>query len=268
MVVFRKRRVLIPLCLFVFGISLNSLILAIRRQHFLRELLKTQTATTLKSNISNKSVYHFKITTFWHHSISNKQRAKLPQRKSSSITNETLSILASTTVVFMACCRQAYSFLPIFRQRLQSIVTVFADYYILIGESDSSDDTLSYIQNWSSKDPHVYVQSYNQLDRIFTRRTVRIAFCRNSLLNIARFRKWIDKAHFLIVLDVDINSNEVLSKDTFLSNFEYSIDDWAAMTASQVVSKEKESRINRYRMNPRGVYDNLKIGCFLFILIF
>jgi hypothetical protein len=237
---YKRRHILVPLCLLVLIIPLHSLILAIWGQHVIGKPFTERIRTTFKSNISKKTEYPFNITTFWHHPISNEQRAKLPKRKTSLISDETLSILSSTTAVFMVCCRQAYRFLPIFRQHLQSIATVFADYYILIGESDSSDGTLSYIQNWSLEDSRVHVQSYNKLEKIFSRRTVRIAFCRNRLLNTARLREWIDKARFLIVLDVEVNSNEVLSKDTFLTNFEYSIDDWAAMTASQVVSKDKK----------------------------
>ncbi|CAF3600360.1 unnamed protein product [Rotaria sp. Silwood1] len=64
-------------------------------------------------------------------------------------------------------------------------------------------------------------------------RVDRIAYCRNHLLNTARKNQWISRTQFLLVLDVDINANSILSVNNFLSNFDYNLNEWGAMTASQ-----------------------------------
>ena len=66
-----------------------------------------------------------------------------------------------------------------------------------------------------------------------SRRTDRIAYCRNHLLNTAREKQWLARAQLLLVADADVNANEILSRETFLTNFNYDLDEWGAMTASQ-----------------------------------
>jgi hypothetical protein len=230
-----RRYLSILFCLFIFLLSFNSFIFSLwRQQHSPEEIV---TVTTPRYTFNTTTVRYPPQQPFWFASVSPEQRAKLPKRTSSAVFNSTLSILANSSVVVIACCRHSHNFLPTFRRNLQRIVSVFGNYTILFGESDSSDLTLPYFKNWSALDPRVHVQTYDKLDVMFTRRTVRIAFCRNSLLNAARLNRYIQAARFLIVLDVDVNSNEVLTKESFLTNFEYPLDSWGAMTPSQAVSK-------------------------------
>ncbi|CAF1182512.1 unnamed protein product [Didymodactylos carnosus] len=66
-------------------------------------------------------------------------------------------------------------------------------------------------------------------------RAVRIAYCRNHLLETARKNGWLAKAAYYLVLDVDVNANNILTLQNFLTNFEYDLSDWDVMTASQVM---------------------------------
>ena len=78
------------------------------------------------------------------------------------------------------------------------------------------------------------MRTYGNLAATYsTNRAHRIAYCRNDLLQIARRNKWITTAKFLLVMDIDMNANTVLTVESFLTNFEYDIRDWAVMTASQ-----------------------------------
>ncbi|CAF2627004.1 unnamed protein product [Rotaria sp. Silwood2] len=249
----RKYYTFMVMCFAVWIVLSYLYTFIIQRQYWLQKVMTTKLTATVESNTAKKVESDFEKRTFWHIPITDIQRASLPIRKSTSQSNEMSFILANSTVAFMACCRNSSTLLPKFRQRVQNIGELFADYYILIGESDSSDDTLRYLRNWSSNDSHLFIQNYDKLDGIFSRRTVRIAFCRNSLLNTARLRGWIQKAQFLIVMDIDINSNEVLSRETFLTNFEYPLNSWAAMTASQSVSIETlQSPIYRFCLQAGG----------------
>jgi hypothetical protein len=105
---------------------------------------------------------------------------------------------------------------------------------VLLGESDSTDNTLTYMKKWSSVDPKVLIQTYGNLrNTSFIQRANRIAYCRNRLLSTARTNNWISRAQFLLVLDVDVNANSIFSANNFLTNFNYNLNDWGAMTASQ-----------------------------------
>ncbi|CAF0741785.1 unnamed protein product [Didymodactylos carnosus] len=144
-----------------------------------------------------------------------------------------MRIVKNQSVIAMACCRNVHRFLPVFRRNVERIVSVFKDYKILLGESDSSDRTLSYLYNWSLSNKNVIVQSYAQMG-FFSKRAQRIAHCRNSLITLAKNKSYFYKASYYLVMDVDVTSNDVLSLENFLSNFEYPMQQWAAMTATQV----------------------------------
>ncbi|CAF3847368.1 unnamed protein product [Adineta steineri] len=139
-------------------------------------------------------------------------------------------------VVAMVCCRDVARFLPHFRQNIETILSIFKDYRLLLGESDSADDTLTYLNKWSSTNSKVLTYTYGNLTKTYsTRRSDRIAYCRNHLLNTIREKQWISQAQFLLILDADINANPILSLDSFLTNFHYNLNEWGAMTASQTI---------------------------------
>ena len=166
--------------------------------------------------------------TFWHL----KDSHPLPALK--RLNDSGFAVLKRESALVVACCRNVSEFLPMFRRNVERIVHLFGNYRILLGESDSSDGTLNFIQKWASESENVFVESHGNLTRrIPSSRTQRIAFCRNHLLNITRQESWLLNSRYLLVMDVDINANEVLTTQNFLSNFEYDTNYWAAMTASQ-----------------------------------
>ena len=163
--------------------------------------------------------------TFWHKSYDTQRN---------SIRHVVNISLANETVIVLACGRNVEEALPAFRWNLYSILKLFKDYRIVLGESDSTDDTLFSFRRWQDNDAKVYIQSYGNLSKTYSsNRAHRIAFCRNNLLETMRKFKWLDRAQFLLVMDIDINANSILTVDNFLTNFEYDMRDWAVMTASQ-----------------------------------
>jgi hypothetical protein len=117
---------------------------------------------------------------------------------------------------------------------LYSILTLFKDYRVLLGESDSKDTTLMSFRHWKDKDSKIYVHAYSNLSTTYSKNRAHcIAFCRNDLLQTIRQNNWINEARFLLVMDIDINANSILTVENFLTNFEYDTRDWAVMTASQ-----------------------------------
>ncbi|CAF1187573.1 unnamed protein product [Adineta ricciae] len=165
------------------------------------------------------------IDTFWH---SNNDASIIVPRKRTQVKFD------RSFIIVTACARDVAKFLPEFRRNIEDIVSIFEDYRVLIGESDSKDATREYLTKWSVKNPKIQQYTYGNLTRTFsTRRTDRIAYCRNHLLTTAREKQWITRAQFLLVVDIDVNGNSILSSDKFLTNFHYDLNQWGAMTASQ-----------------------------------
>lgn len=163
--------------------------------------------------------------TFWH---ANYEKSRLSIRRVSNVP------LRNESVIVLACGRDVEKAFPLFRKNLYSILKLFKDYRILLGESDSKDKTLVSFQSWKAKDGKVHVHTYGHLSLTYSKnRAHRIAYCRNDLLKAARKNNWINNFKFLFVMDIDVNANSVLTVDNFLTNFEYDTRDWAVMTASQ-----------------------------------
>ena len=163
--------------------------------------------------------------TFWHEYY---EISKVSLRRSSNIS------LANDSVIVTACGRNVATTLPLFRKNLYEILKLFKDYRIFLGESDSQDSTLKKFRQWQNEDRKVNVHTYGKLIATYSEnRAHRIAFCRNNLLRTVRENGWINQAKYLLVMDIDINANSVLTVDNFLTNFDYDTRDWTVMTASQ-----------------------------------
>ncbi|UJR32539.1 hypothetical protein I4U23_020001 [Adineta vaga] len=166
------------------------------------------------------------IDTFWHQNY-DVSPIVLPRRDTRMKFNRSFTIVT-------ACARDVAEFLPQFRRNIENILSIFKDYRLLIGESDSIDETEIFLKKWSLGNSKLLHYTYGNLTTTFsTRRTDRIAYCRNHLLTIAREKQWISRAQFLLVVDIDVNGNSVLSLENFLTNFDYKLNGWGAMTASQ-----------------------------------
>ncbi|CAF0987752.1 unnamed protein product [Adineta ricciae] len=148
-----------------------------------------------------------------------------------TITSDQIN-LTNFTLVIAACCRNVEKYLLGFQRNVRAIGALFRNYRVYLGESDSKDKTLQFIQEWANNDSkHVYVYTAgNQRSRLLFR-TQRLAHCRNSLLQRARID--FPSFDYYLVLDVDVTSSNLFSVENFLSNFRYPISSWAAMTASQ-----------------------------------
>jgi len=144
-----------------------------------------------------------------------------------------LAFLKNSSLIVAACARNIEGDLFGFRERIENITSLFGEYHIFIGESDSNDSTLMYLRQWAKENDRVTIRTYGNLSHNMTIRPVRIAYCRNNLLDEIRstdlFR--LPKRTFYMVADPDINKR--LDQPNFLSNFDYSIDEWGVMTASR-----------------------------------
>jgi len=104
------------------------------------------------------------------------------------------------------------------------------DYFCIIVESNSSDNTLKCLNNWANNDPKKVIISLGKQESPI--RTQRIAAARNTYMNYINNNKLCDKYDYLLVVDLD----DVLNIE---SNFKeqlnscFKITDWDAMASNR-----------------------------------
>lgn len=195
-----------------------------RRKHL--GLLALSTLLLIRSYFEYSDLHDLTVSahpdTFWH------TESNLSIRK--AMVNETLS---QDFAIVAACGRDVAAALGLFRKNLEAILALFRDYHVLIGESDSTDETPELLRNWSTYNTKIEVRTYENLQSSISNRIHRLAYCRNDLLDAAREKGLLKKAKYLLVIDIDVIANHIFSVENFLSNFKYDTRDWAVMTASQ-----------------------------------
>ena len=88
------------------------------------------------------------------------QTGRLPPSPTNTIESINLKNL---TLIVAACCRNVEQHLIGFQRNVHAIGALFRTYRLYLGESDSNDGTLKFIQEWAAYDPdHVYVYSAGQ----------------------------------------------------------------------------------------------------------
>ncbi|CAF0928145.1 unnamed protein product [Adineta steineri] len=146
----------------------------------------------------------------------------LPQRISNSSYKNILHQLQSLRLIIISCVRNVASKIDKYQKHIEPILDLFhPSSRILIFESDSNDKTVEKLYQWS----RAQVYTYGTLLKKYPDTTKRLAYCRNILLDKAHSLK----ADYILVTDIDIFSTTVSS---FLSNFQYNINDWSVMTVS------------------------------------
>ena len=146
----------------------------------------------------------------------------LPRRLENLSDDELYRKLSSLKLLVFSTARNVEASVDIFRKHIDPIVDLFhSSSRILICESDSDDKTLEKLQQWS----RAQVYSFSHLSQTYSMRTERIAFCRNRLMNLT----YEIESDYILHVDLDVFRTDVSS---FISNFRYHTDDWAAMTVT------------------------------------
>lgn len=100
----------------------------------------------------------------------------------------------------------------------------------LIVESDSSDQTESVLKNLASNNQNFNYVSLGDLQRLYSKRTERIAFCRNHYLTLINESPEYRGVDYVVVADMD-GVNERLCSNSVTSCWVRS--DWDVCTANQ-----------------------------------
>jgi hypothetical protein len=117
---------------------------------------------THKIILYNKFIrsYPFSTVPFWKDNRTRNYQPLLPILKVEDVN------LTNESIVIIACCRNARRHLTVFQRNIQAIAALFGKYDIYIGESDSNDDTLTFLHEWQENDSvHVRVISQGNLRR-------------------------------------------------------------------------------------------------------
>lgn len=141
--------------------------------------------------------------------------------------NEDISI-KDIRLVICGCSRDNEQYLHRVLTRLKKLETCFKEVAYIFAENDSKDNTLQILKDFKSD--NVTVLSYPSLTTTFPRRTHRLAFCRNKIVETA-FEKYGDY-DYLLMVDMD---NVLAGTDDInglFSPFSYDLSRWDVMTAS------------------------------------
>ena len=148
----------------------------------------------------------------------------LPRLLSNSSRKRLRRRLRTLQLVVVACAHNVAQHFEKFKNHVEPIVDLFQpSSRILIFESYSSDNTFATFKKWSRAE----VYTPNDYSKAGEHRTERIAYCRNQLLEKARELQ----TDYILAIDIDIFAVNVSS---FLTNFDYNIDDWSVMTANLI----------------------------------
>jgi len=137
--------------------------------------------------------------------------------------------LINKNIIIALCIRDCAEYLDDVISNIENIRSLFNKTKVVFVESDSSDKTLDLLEKYKVTHDDVDIITHGNLASSMPYRTDRIAYCRNSYLDIAEKNK--DDYEYLFVLDGDSASTELISNEAILSNFEN--ENWDMITANQ-----------------------------------
>ncbi len=136
--------------------------------------------------------------------------------------------------IFCGCVRNSSQHLAKIFRNFEYLESLFNKSLYLFVENDSTDQTVSILNDWGARKPHFKLLSYTGLDAIQASRTQRLAFCRNIILQEIRSAGYSDY-ECVIMLDMDeVNSAPIDSMGVQSAlSFLMSSDQVGAVTAWQ-----------------------------------
>lgn len=133
------------------------------------------------------------------------------------------------------------------------IISVYKEYYIIIVESDSEDKTFIKCKNLLKK----YNGKILKVNtRKFNKRTERIGFCRNIIIQEIKKKKKLTKYNHLIILDAD-KINWMLSGKRLIDSIANAPRDWVGIFPNQILSY--------YDLFALRIKDKFNIDCYKYL---
>ena len=130
-------------------------------------------------------------------------------------------------ILICSTIRNVEKDLKIFFKKIDDLTNNFKEYFIILVESNSSDNSIEKANDFLKKRNGIVITK--KLDEKLYR-TQRLESCRNEYLNYIRNNNYLSKFDFLIVMDAD-NMNNSLKLNTLINSI--SNIEWNAIFANQ-----------------------------------
>jgi hypothetical protein len=138
--------------------------------------------------------------------------------------------ISTDEIVILGICRNVEADLAADIARLQTAFNDFSRVHFRIVESDSSDNTIGILDSLQKNNSRFKFQTLGELERVIANRWERIAFCRNTCLQILIDDQDLKSVKYFAVADLD-GVNSLLDRNSILSC--WIRDDWDICTANQ-----------------------------------
>ena len=113
---------------------------------------------------------------------------------------------------------------------IKSLKKIFEDYFVILVESESSDNTLKLAKKYLLDLKGTIISKNTS---IFKKRTEKTAFCRNQYLKFIKKNNELMKFNYLIVLDVD-RVNYLINKKKLINTILNTKINWTAIFSNQL----------------------------------
>ncbi len=135
------------------------------------------------------------------------------------------------SVVFGAVVKNAERYIPNFIRIVSDLSKIYKDYYIIIVEADSKDNTVNKIKEITKKYKCKLVCLNTKKIKF---RTSRISIARNKILDVIKKNKKIKKFDDLILIDVD-NVNRLITSNKVFESISKAPKDWVGIFPNQKI---------------------------------
>ena len=177
-----------------------------QKDHFRLELIKYSNFSYFKIDFYGEEV-EYKNIVFKRHIPKNILEIK--------------KFLKSKKATFLGCARDCETSIGDSIKIIQYMGSFFGSFSTSIIENDSRDGTAK-VLNSANSQINLTLHTFRNFDTFFLKRTERLSFCRNFLLNLSK----TIQSDYVIVIDLDGIVKDV-SETGFLSNFAFA-DCWDA----------------------------------------
>ena len=140
--------------------------------------------------------------------------------------------IAQSTVLLAGPVRNASAQIENDFGRLLASLDQFKQVYCFVVESDSSDDTVKRLENFSHVFPNFSFVSVGELSKKLSKRTDRIAYCRNLIIDAVATDPKYREVDFIAMADMD-GMNGLVTREKIAHCWEVD-EPWDVVTANQL----------------------------------
>lgn len=117
------------------------------------------------------------------------------------------------SIVFAGCARDCEPYLALVLENCERLATTADRAFFVFAENDSADATKAILNSWAAARDNVKILNFDGLDAHISKRTERIAFVRNRILETVRELN-LDDFDTLCMMDCDeVNAKEIAPAD-------------------------------------------------------